>query len=35
MCLYSYPAKKEPSFALGWDGNNQLNDFQMKKSKNK
>jgi hypothetical protein len=31
----SYPARREPEFSIGWSNSNQLNDFQMRKSKNK
>lgn len=30
-----YPARREPEFSIGWSNANQLNDFQMRKSKNK
>jgi hypothetical protein len=30
-----YQARRDAEFSIGWSNNNQLNDFQMRKSKNK
>lgn len=35
MFVIAYPARKDPSFSIGWDSHNQLNDFQLRKAKNK
>lgn len=35
MFPFFYPARKEPGFSIGWDNANQMNDFQLRKSKNK
>ncbi len=31
----SYEARREAEFTIGWSNHNQLNDYQMRKSKNK
>ena len=30
-----YPARRDAEFSIGWSNNNQLNEYQMRKSKNK
>jgi hypothetical protein len=35
MFACCYEARREAEFSIGWSNSNQLNDYQMRKSKNK
>lgn len=35
MFALLYQARREPEFSIGWSNNNQMNDYQLRKSKNK